>query len=176
MNKLFILIPAALIFSGCTLFPSQTATITGTEAQKAEKLAQIMASGGQADCQITNLADKSTTQMILSGKKMKFIGSDFGEGKKGTMINDGIYTYIWSEGEKVGFKTKIEAVTPTDSPDNTTPESVVPDAVETAAGYDDETKFKTDCIKRTILDTEFTPPADVNFTDLAEMMKALPTY
>lgn len=174
MKKLVFLIPVALFLSGCTLLPAKTASITGTEQQKAEKIAQIIASGGQADCQITNLTDKSTTRMVLSGKKMKFIGSDFGEGKQGTMLNDGVYTYIWTEGEKVGFKTKVEAFEPTKATEDTKQPTEV-DATQKAESYDDETKFQTNCIRRNIVDSEFTPPADVTFTDFAEMMKGLPT-
>lgn len=173
MNKLTFLLPAALIFSGCTLIPSKTTSITGTEQQKAEKLGQIIASGGQADCQVTNLTDKTSTQIIVSGKKMKFIGSDFGEGKKGTMLTDNVYTYVWSEGEKVGFKTKLETEKATE-PTEAAPQEENLDATKRAESFDDATKFKTECTRRTISESEFTPPADVNFTDFAEMMKGLP--
>lgn len=167
MKKLAFIIPAALILSGCTLFPSKSTTITGTESQKAEKLAQIISRGGQADCLITNLTDKTTTQIVVSGKKMKFVGSDFGGGKKGSMISDGVYTYIWSDGEKTGFKTKIESeVSPTPSvAGEPTEDEVSP--IKTAESFEDETKFQTECVKRNISDSDFTPPADVKFTDFA---------
>ncbi len=176
MKKLALVIPAALILSGCTLFPSKTSSITGTEAQKAEKLGQIISSGGQADCLITNLTDKTTTQIIVSGKKMKFVGSDFGGGKKGSMISDGVYTYVWTDGEKTGFKTKIEPeVSPTPTvagkPEG---EVEVTNPSQAAETFEDETKFQTECVKRKISDSDFTPPADVKFTDFAELMKAVP--
>lgn len=174
MKKLAFILPAALILSGCTLLPAKTASITGTEKQKAEKLAQIISRGGQADCKVTNLTDKSSTQIIISGKKMKFVGSDFGQGKKGTMINDSVYTYIWSEGEKTGFKSKIEEVKPTGTAQEA-PQSPEVDPAKAVADYNDETKYQTDCVLRTISNSEFTPPAEVKFTDFAEMMKGLPS-
>lgn len=169
MNKLALVIPTALLFSAC----NQAGPITGTTTQKTEKLAQIIARGGQADCKVTVLANNSSTQIIVSGKKMKIVGSDFGEGKKGTMVNDGSFNYIWSEGEKTGFKTKIvtDTITPTPTSGVKQPE----DASQTAAGFDDETKYKMDCATRTILDSEFAPPAEIKFTDFSEVMKVVPS-
>lgn len=173
MNKLSFLLPAALIFSGCTLIPVKTTSITGTEQQMTEKLGQIIARGGQADCQITNLANRTSTQIIVSGKNMKFVGSDLGDGKNGTMLTDGVYTYVWTEGEKQGFKTKLETEKATE-PTQTVPGTTGLDPSQKATSYDDETKFKTECTSRTIFESEFTPPADVKFSDFAEIMKGIP--
>ncbi len=168
MNKLTLIIPTALLFAACT--PS--GPITGTEQQKQEKLAQIISSGGSADCIVTNLSDKSTTQMIISGKKMKIIGSDFGEGKKGTMINDTVYTYTWTEGDKTGFKMKL--ITEKETKPTTTAQEEQPTAEQTATEFEDETKFKTDCAVRNISASEFVPPTSVKFTDLSEINKMNP--
>ncbi|OGD72967.1 hypothetical protein A3K29_02365 [Candidatus Collierbacteria bacterium RIFOXYB2_FULL_46_14] len=172
MKKSLLLLPAALLFSGCILFPQ--APITGTTQQKAEKLSQIISSGGQANCKVTNLADNTSTQITVSGKKMKVVGSDFGEGKKGTMINDGVNTYVWTEGEKIGFKTKLETEKPL-RPTVTLTQAESVNPAETAAGYEDDTKYRMDCTRGGVSDADFTPPADVKFTDFSEMMKAVPT-
>ena len=172
MKKFAIILPVAILLSGCPLFPS--APITGTEQQKAEKLSQIISTGGQANCKVTNIADKTSTQIVVSGKKMKFVGSDFGGGKKGTMINDGVYSYIWSEGEKTGFKTKLETETPTQPSD--TPSQVAPiDTTKQAESYEDETKYTMDCTRGGVSDADFAPPTDVKFTDFSEMLKTVPT-
>jgi len=173
MKKLAFILPAALFLSGCTLFPQTP--ITGTEQQKAEKLSQIISSGGQANCKVTNLADKTSTQIIVSGKKMKLIGSDFGEGKKGTMINDGVYSYVWTEGENTGFKTKLETETPT-QPSDTPAQTETVDTAKQAESYEDETKYTMDCTRGGVADSDFTPPTDVNFTDFSEMLKTVPTF
>ncbi len=171
MNKLAIILPVSLFLAGCSLLPSSK--ITGTNTQKAEKLGQIISRGGQADCTITSLADNTSTQMTVSGKKMKIVGSDMGDGKKGTMISDTEYTYIWDDETKTGIKTKIESETPTPVVTGNTQQPIEP--LSAATGYEDESKFKVDCTARVILDSEFTPPADIKFTDLGEMMKAIPT-
>lgn len=169
MNKLVLVIPAALLFSAC----NQAGPITGTTTQKAEKLAQIIESGGSADCTVTNFSEKSTTQMIISGKKMKIIGSDFGGGKKGTMINDTVYFYSWGEGDKDGFKTKLVTEKETKAT-----EVVKQDEFDTEKAiqeFEDETKFKMDCARRNVSASEFVPPSDVKFTDLAELTKVVPS-
>ena len=158
MKKLTLptLLASAFLFAACT--PS--APITGTEEQKAEKLAQIIESGGSADCTVTNLADKSTTQMVVSGKKMKIVGSDFNEGKKGTMINDAVYSYFWSEGDKTGFKTKLEVEKEAQPTPGASEEKI------------DTTKM--DCSRRNISDSEFVPPAEVKFIDPSELNSLSP--
>lgn len=174
MKKLTFLLPAAFLLSGCSLLPGQTSNISGTESQKMEKLGQIIASGGQADCQITNLTDNTTTQIVVSGKKMKFMGSDFGEGKKGTMLTDDVYTYVWSDGEETGFKTKLETEKVAE-PTEAVREQGGLDQTQKIDSYDDETKFKTVCTRRTITESEFTPPSNIKFTDFAELMKDIPS-
>ena len=71
--------------------------------------------------------------MVISGKKMKIVGSDFNEGKKGTMINDTVYSYFWSE-----------------------------------------SKYKMDCSRRNIFDSEFVPPSEVKFIDPGELNTMTP--
>ncbi len=171
MNKLVYLIPVSIFLSGCTLFPSNK--ITGNAQVKAEKLAEIISRGGQASCIVNRLDDGSTTQMIISGKKMKILGSDFGDGKKGTMINDGTYTYMWDDVTKTGIKTKINEQSPTPSVTVTVPK--VTSLADQVTGYEDETKYSVDCTTGAVLDSEFVPPTDVEFTDLNQMMRALPT-
>ncbi len=168
MNRLSLsaLLSSALLLAACT--PS--GPITGTEQQKAEKLAQIIESGGSGDCTITNLSDQSTTQMIVSGKKMKIIGSDFGGGKKGIMINDTAYFYSWGEGDKEGFKTKLITEKET-QPTVTTSAEQDFSPKKAVSEFEDETKFKMDCAKRSVSASEFVPPTTVKFTDTAEFTK-----
>lgn len=175
MKKLVFIIPLALILAGCSLGSTTSTPITGTEEQKAEKIAQIMSSGGQADCKITNLTDQTSTQMLISGKKIKITGSEMGDGKEGTMLSDSVYTYYWVDGEKTGFKSKIPTeVSPTPTNDSTDRYKSQSDPTAQAQSYGDETKFQTDCSRRSIADSEFVPPADVEFTDYSEMMKNIP--
>lgn len=169
INRLSLVIPAALILSGCTLFPV-AGPISGTTEQKALKLAEIIKNGGTANCKITNIADNSSTEIFVNGKKMKFVGTDTGQGKKGMMINDGEFIYTWSDGDKTGVK--LSAAVPTGTP---TGAPVDTDTDKQAAMYDDESKYKMDCKAGVVIATEFTPPVDVKFTDLSEMMKAVPS-
>lgn len=167
MKKLLTLGSCALLLAAC----SPTGKITGTPQQQAQTLAQIIASGGTAKCAITDLADNSTVEFSVSGKKMKIVGSEFNEGKKGTMINDSTYTYFWAEGEKNGFKTKNPAEGET-SENGTTEKDF--DTQKQASIYDDETKFKMNCTQGQVSDFEFVPPSDVKFVDPSELQNMSP--
>ncbi len=168
MKKITVLVGSALLLAACT--PS--GNITGTTEQQAQTLAQIISSGGNAACLITSLADNSTVEFTVSGKKMKIVGSDFGEGKKGTMINDGAYTYIWTEGEKNGFKTKNPEETTKDGEKEASGTDF--DTDNKVAVYDDETKYKLDCKSGGLSDSEFTPPASVQFVDPSQLQNMTP--
>lgn len=164
-----VLLTSAFIFAACT--PS--APITGTEEQKAEKLAQIIERGGSADCQVTNLSDNSTIQYIISGKKMKLVGNNFGADKKGTMINDTVYFYSWGDGDKTGYKIKLEPEKETQPTGTASPQGDY-DTEKTAQEFEDETKFKLDCVSRVITDSEFVPPQAVKFVDPSELNTMTP--
>lgn len=168
MKKVSILLGSALLLAACR----PTGPITGTEEQKAQKLGQIIASGGSAACTVTNLSDNSMVEFVVSGKKMKIVGSDLGQGKRGTMLNDSVYTYIWSEGEKSGFKSKNQTEEDTKGEKETSENDF--DTDEQVAVYDDETKFKMDCRSGGVSDSEFVPPSDVQFVDPSELRNMTP--
>lgn len=162
---------SAIFLAACT----PQGPITGTEEQKEEKLAQIIASGGSAACTITNLTDNSVVELIVSGKKMKISGNDYGQGKKGTMINDTLYLYTWQEGETTGFKMK----NPTEEEIKEGSEKAKQfeqdyDTETTANMYDDQTKFKTDCSNRPVSASVFVPPTNVKFIDPSELNQMSP--
>lgn len=169
-NKTFpIILGSAILLAACK---PTSGPITGTTEQKAQKLGEIIASGGTAACTITNLSDKSTVNLTVSGKKMKIVGGVMQQGKKGSMMNDTVYTYVWEEGQTTGFKFKNPTTEETSQGQATTPQQV--DTSKTATVYEDETKYQVDCKQGVVNDSEFTPPAEVKFLDQAEMMKLSP--
>ncbi len=169
-KALLALLPSALLLAGCV----SPGTQPDNQAQEAEKLAQILESGGSAFCTVTNLTDNSTTEMTISGKKMKIVGADMSGGKKGTMINDTLYVYTWEEGEKTGFKMAIPAEEETTETTEVTTTQETVDVEEEATAYEDETKYKMNCTKRRVADSEFAPPSDINFFDPAQMQNLSP--
>ncbi len=173
-NKILFAVLAGVIFSGC--LPSQgkiEINSNQSESKKIEqaaKLSSIISSGGNALCNISSKDDpKSSTTMYISGKKMKIVGTDTPDGKKGYILNDGEYTYIWAEGEKEGFKTKN---TPTPATtDSDKDEAAMYTSEDYAGSYEDESKYTVSCDIGKAADSEFTPPSTVKFSDPLEMIK-----
>lgn len=175
-QKLFALVIGSAILSGCSLFPvaNQATQSTKDQVKQAEKLAQVLEKGGQAVCTITKTDTKETYTITVKGKKMKMSGVQMGEGaKKGYMINDTIYTYIWDESSKQGFKTKL----PTEEETKNAQDSVKNSdddysADKVAQTYDDEKMYTVNCKEGSVNESEFTPPADVKFVDPSAMIPA----
>lgn len=165
-----VIVGSALLLAACK---PTSAPITGTAEQKAQKLGEIIASGGTAACTITNLTDKSTVDLTVSGKKMKIVGSEMGQGKRGSMINDTTYTYVWEEGSSSGFKFKNPTQDEVSKGQETATQQQA-DTSKTASTYEDENKYKVDCKQGIVNESEFTPPTEVKFLDQAEMMKLSP--
>lgn len=165
MNRLSLLLPATIILGGCTIPFLNIQIGEPTAVEEAATLARIMETGGSAECTITSLEDNSSTRMILSGKKMKIVGMNTGQGS-GTMINDSVYTWIWSEGQTTGYKTKIQEL---DQPSEDLETST--DIDDVAQTYEDDSKYKLDCNQRTVLDSEFVPPTNINFIDASQMIQ-----
>ncbi len=181
MKKENILLLSGLSILLAACGPSQNISVNPATQNKAEqvkqasKLSDIIANGGNAACNITNLTDpKENTTMVISGKKMKISGGTIQDGKKGFIINDGTYTYIWSEDSKEGFKMKNPEEDKTkDQEENKLIPVVSKD--ELVNDYEDESKFKVECQTNVVKDTDFVPPITVKFTDPTELMRAIPS-
>ena len=82
------------------------------------------------------------------------------------MIVDGKITYIWTDGEKTGFKSTIPDTEASSAPDTT-----ATDYSGSAQGADLDQKADYKCSAWVVDGSYFTPPSDVKFTDLSEMFK-----
>jgi len=88
----------------------------------------------------------------------------------GVSLTDGDWTYFWSgkEGMKMNNK-KMEEL----SADLEQKKNAEDNQWENMVGNWEEDGFNYDCSNKTLLDNIFTPPSDVVFTDLTEMMSGL---
>lgn len=170
-----LVLVSSIILAGCSLLPASTQT-KDDQAKQAEKLAKIMEKGGQAVCEISQVDTEEKYTITVKGKKMKMAGITMDQkGKVGYMINDTVYTYIWAEGTKEGFKTKISAeeVTPAKNQPIIAQNDYQPEKV--ASEYEDETKYKVNCKEGNVPESEFVPPSDVKFIDPTDYLKNIPT-
>lgn len=183
MNKAKTLgiITLSLALSGCTLGGAKQITMnpetqsTQEQAKQASKLAAIIASGGTASCTITDLNNpQNVSSMAVRGRMMKISGVNEGSnGKVGIILNDTQYTYMWTEGEKVGFKMKISSEANMNEPQSSS-DTTQFDTTKTVSNYEDESKFKMECQEGGLTDADFAPPKDVVFSDPTEMTKNIP--
>jgi len=171
MNKIALLLPVAILIAGCTTSTPQEAQ-PDLQAQETQKIGRILEKGGSAFCRITDLASGITTEMTISGKKVKIAGANTSEGKKSYVINDSVNIYSWEEGQATGFKM----IMPTEEEILETAKQVQPTqaVVQDPYLYDDETKYKLDCSEKNIADSEFAPPSGINFVDPAQIQNMTP--
>lgn len=175
IKTLSFAVVSAVILGGCSLFPAQNQT-ANDQARQAEKLAKIMEKGGQAVCTVKKVGTEENYTITVKGKNMKVSGIAMSENnKKGFMINDTLYTYIWEEGSKEGFKTKLpsdDEMKKNSEKYNPGNDSYQPEAV--AKEYEDESKYNVNCKEGGVSDSEFAPPSDVKFIDPAALIPTIP--
>lgn len=153
---------------------------TETEQSQSSSLRELLALGKNQKCTVTTTsADDDGTKtdtvgtIYISGKKMAQEVSVTSTDKEipkinMRMISDGSYVYTWNTDTKnQGMKMKFE---------ETQAEDKTPDTNNTQAkGVNMDEKYDMKCTGWVVDNSKFAIPADVQFTDLSEMLKNLPT-
>lgn len=108
--------------------------------------------------------------MYISGKKMRGHFDNEINGKASTMhmIQDGTYMYIWGSELPEGIKMMVPQLTPGATGDTPT--------ANTGANqyFDANQQVDFSCNPWSVDESQFVPPANVMFRDMAAMMKGLP--
>lgn len=174
-SKIVLVSLSSILLAGCLPQISNSPQAQQESVKQAEKIADILTSGGEAVCTITDLTDSTKTlTMMISGKKIRFSGASMGSDGKtvGNFINDSAYTYIWEDGKKEGFKMK----NPTEEEIQKMSEEAKKNTEQYQSDkyvneYDDSSKYKLDCKQQAVDGAQFMPPSDVKFTDFGAMMQ-----
>lgn len=135
---------------------------TGEEKPEAEEKASVFEN--LKDAMAANAPMKCTWQdqqgnsgeMLVKGKK--FTSEVTAQGMKAHSISDGTYIYAWVEGQPQGTKMKLvetEQQKPQEGQPSGTPDMSV----------------KVSCRPAFMTGNEFTPPSDIEFMDLSELMQ-----
>ncbi len=135
-----------------------------------KSLADFFSMKGTLKCTFSNKTDNSGTGTVYIGAgKMR---GDFQSAAKGTtaqthMINDGTYVYIWTEGQKNGYKMSLDAVkgTATQMKGNGTSSTTKPQ------GMDMNQQSNYSCGPWVVNGSAFKVPADITFVDYSTMMQ-----
>lgn len=159
--------------------PAGSATTTKAESSQSgvgstikQGLLGLLENASGIKCTVSDQSGNYT--VIAKGDRVRIDGIDYAsisdpnqKGSKGSMVNDGTYAYIWSG--KEGMKFDLKATQQNSSPATNTEEestdwkSWATDMQNSGAKYD--------CNPTVATDADFTPPSDVKFQDLAELMK-----
>lgn len=156
-------------------------SIVGKVSEAAE-MASAISSGKPLKCKLTKGADYM--DYFLESGKMRmdnYATKDEGGTPKTSishMINDGEYLYLWTEGE--GTAIKIKAPEPGDT---TALKDQADKYTSQAPKFESEDDYRAlqtqgytiNCESVGSSATQFVPPADITFTDVASMMQALPS-
>jgi hypothetical protein len=185
ITKLSLVIISAVLLSACTAkAPTGTENQadednTGTEQSQSTSIRDLLAMGQNQMCTVSTSeideesGTKTDTQgtIFISGKKMAqevIVTSTDKDAPNMNMylISDGTYMYTWNPQYKdQGVKMKItEPEETTDTKDN---------AKSSAVNLDEKVNVK--CSPWTVDSSKFNIPKDIQFTDLSEMMKNIPT-
>src|SRR3989344_6582040 len=147
----------------------QESSVTSQE-QKSEtgflksSIKSLLAGGKNVMCSVRYpTGDQSTEGKIyVSGKNMRgdFNMTISGKAMESHMISDGTYMYSWSSETGQGVKMKIDQTEVKASP--------------TSESVDIDKEVDMDCSSWGVDNSKFTIPADIQFTDMSEIMKQTP--
>jgi len=138
---------------------------TSNTSSQPMSMKELMASGKTQKCDFTSQSASSTSQgtVYIGGGKMRGDFSSTAQGKTMAthMINDGTTVYTWVDGMSMAVKMSAAAkMTNRPTPSNRTSQSV-----------DQNAKYNYNCSDWTQDNSQFTPPANINFTDMSAMMQ-----
>lgn len=146
---------------------SNTFDVSTEDGQKA--IAAQLENGDPLECQFTleeNEGPQSWT-MFFDGERFRgnYSAMINGEEVVGGMINDGEYSYVWGtyEGQTYGQKIAVEVTE--DAGDG---EIDTMTTEEWASALEED--VSATCKSWRVDNGQFTPPSDVNFTDLSALM------
>jgi hypothetical protein len=127
--------------------------------------------GSGLECSVEDVESKSAATYAVKGKKIRVKGftlaDDNSQTNVGEMIIDGSTIYSWDEQTKQGIKSSLRSDEDLESLAPNTPNFTNEDSVKAF----NEKGYKLDCTPTAVDDSQFTPPADVQFQDFEAMIE-----
>lgn len=139
-------------------------TISGT-------LQDLFARGTSMQCDFSYADEQGASAegtVYVSGDKMRgmFTSSVDGTAYTSSMIQDGTYSYVWSEDQKQGTKFKVDPAELEAAQEELKTQQESPDLQNMQVDYS--------CRPWTPDSSMFTPPSDVEFIDMTAAMESIP--
>lgn len=158
----------ALALIVCKSLSTPKYPTTGVDTSLAPKTSIVDALLGNDTMKCTYSDSYGEVVVWAKAGKVRSEGSSFGMqgNEKGGMINDGEYLYIWQESDKTGLKYKL-SVFEAENQDSEIPPGVNPQTwAETI-----QNQYEYSCQAVNEGEEIFTPPADVEFQDMTELLQ-----
>lgn len=174
-KKLPLIIIGAVIIVGAILFflvfnkpAKNTESVdnitTESENSFSGSMKDLIGIGKSQKCTYENSTGKGTLFVSPSGKvRGDFETYDEGKTSFGHIIADGDISYFWTDGETSGMKIVSET-----SPDSSENGSDFTSAQYSGSGFDGDYSYK--CSAWITDESKFTPPGDMKFQSIEEMM------
>jgi hypothetical protein len=142
---------------------------TGMDAGLAPKTGLVDALLGNDTTKCTYSDSYGEVTIWAKAGKVRSEGSNYGVSgdQKGGMINDGEYLYIWQDSDKTGLKYKLSVFENEASQDGTMPSGVDPEAWAEMV----QAQYQYSCSATNETDNIFTPPADIVFDDMTQLLE-----
>lgn len=154
--------------------PSVSPVATTITTEKTS-LKDFMRMTGDQKCEFKDEDSSSSGNIYLNSGKMRgdFISSVNDKESITHMINNGTDIFIWIDGQKTGFKTTLDSIEQISKTEGTTRVSQPVDInKQSLAMLAKQVDYK--CEAWTVEQLKFAVPDDVNFQDIAAMMKKIP--
>lgn len=143
-----------------------------TMTTEKKSLGDFFSLTGSQKCTFSNKSNNSSGTIYIGDSKMRgdFQSNSTSNATATHMINDGQYIYIWTDGQKQGYKmstetVKKEATSVSMAPDNNPQPSSGPVNMNQQADYS--------CGGWAVDTSMFTLPQGITFTDYSSMMQGM---
>jgi hypothetical protein len=172
MKKVIIIVVVLLLAAAGYYFYSKSKggpEGTGGATSGAQSLKELITANVPQKCTFSATDETGSTEgtTYVSGGKVRSDATvtDEGETTVSHMISDGKTNYIWTDGEKNGFKMTV--------PEEDAEDISAPDSADTPVSNEVDMDQKTDykCAAWIPDNSVFVPPTNVTFTDFSQMME-----
>lgn len=148
---------------------SQQADKAGTGEEKAT-INSLLNKGSNQKCEFSSVANETTAAgtIYFSNKRMRgeYTTTTKDQTSKGNMLIVGNTQYYWTESSQKGVKMDISGQ---QNQNNQSGEGQQP----TNGGLDTKQGYKFTCNDWKVDESKFTPPADIEFTDLTKIQSQI---
>ena len=149
----------------------QDQIMQGTTQKKS--LFDFFSMGGSQKCTFSDKTNNSSGTVYVGNGKMRgdFQSNDNGTTSQTHMINDGKYVYMWTEGQKDGYKMSLDTIKQQAAQESSNTGNTPSDNQTPSQAVNMNQKADYSCGGWSVDSSLFTVPSDVNFVDYSAMMQ-----